>query len=124
MNLAALTLHDASEKLRRREISAVELTGAVFQRIDATDDKVHAYLTLDRESAVEQAQQADARLRSEPQASPLLGIPIAVKDNFLTRGLRTTCASKILRDFMPPYDATTDRKTARRRRRHRRQDQS
>ncbi|MGZ8533808.1 MAG: amidase, partial [Candidatus Binatia bacterium] len=107
MNLAALTLHDASEKLRRREISAVELTGAVFQRIDATDDKVHAYLTLDRESAVEQAQQADARLRSEPQASPLLGIPIAVKDNFLTRGLRTTCASKILRDFMPPYDATT-----------------
>ncbi|MGZ8453595.1 MAG: Asp-tRNA(Asn)/Glu-tRNA(Gln) amidotransferase subunit GatA [Candidatus Binatia bacterium] len=107
MNLAALTLHDASEKLRRSEISAVELTGAVFQRIDATDDKVHAYLTLDRESAVEQAQQADARLRSEPQASPLLGIPIAVKDNFLTRGLRTTCASKILRDFMPPYDATT-----------------
>ena len=107
MNLAALTLHDASEKLRRREISAVELTGAVFQRIDATGDKVHAYLTLDRESAVEQAQQADARLRSEPRASPLLGIPIAVKDNFLTRGLRTTCASKILRDFMPPYDATT-----------------
>ena len=80
---------------------------AVFQRIDGTDDKVHAYLTLDRESAIEQAQQADARLRSEPQASPLLGIPIAVKDNFLTRGLRTTCASKILGDFMPPYDATT-----------------
>ena len=107
MNLAALTLHDASEKLRRREISSVELTGAVFQRIEATDDKVHAYLTLDRKSAIEQAKHADARLRSEPQASPLLGIPIAVKDNFLTRGLRTTCASNILRDFMPPYDATT-----------------
>ena len=107
MKLAALTLHDASEKLRRREISSVELTGAVFQRIDATEDKVHAYLTLARESAIEQAQQADARLRSEPQVSPLLGIPIAVKDNFLTRGLRTTCASKILGDFMPPYDATT-----------------
>ena len=65
MNLAALTIHDASEKLRRREISSVELTGAVFQRIDATEDKVHAYLTLARESAIEQAQQADARLRSE-----------------------------------------------------------
>ena len=107
MNLAALTLHDASEKLRRREISAVELTDAVFQRIDGTDAKVHAYLTLDRESAIEQAKQADARLRSGPQASPISGIPIAVKDNFLTRGLRTTCASKILGDFMPPYDATT-----------------
>jgi aspartyl-tRNA(Asn)/glutamyl-tRNA(Gln) amidotransferase subunit A len=107
MNLAALTLHDASEKLRRREISSVELTGAVFQRIDTTDDKIHAYITLARESAIEQAKQADARLRSEPQASPLLGIPIAVKDNFLTRGLRTTCASKILGDFMPPYEATT-----------------
>ena len=107
MNLAALTLHDASEKLRRREISSVELTSAVFQRIDATEEKVHAYLTLARGSAIEQAQQADARLRNDPQVSPLLGIPIAVKDNFLTRELRTTCASKILGGFLPPYDATT-----------------
>jgi len=107
MNLAALTLHDASEKLRRREISSVELTSAVFQRIDATEEKIHAYLTLARGSAMEQAEQADARLRNDPQVSPLLGIPIAVKDNFLTRELRTTCASKILGDFMPPYDATT-----------------
>ena len=106
MSLAALTLHEASEKLRRREISSVELTEAVFQRIAATDDKVHAYLTLARESALEQAKQADTRLSNETQPSPLLGIPIAVKDNFLTRGLRTTCASKILGDFMPPYDAT------------------
>jgi len=107
MNLVALTIHDASDKLRRREISSVDLTNAVFQRIDATDEKVHAFITLARESAIERAQQADARLRSDPQVSPLLGIPIAVKDNFLTRGLKTTCASKLLGDFMPPYDATT-----------------
>jgi len=106
MTLAALTLNDASDKLRGREISSVELTEAVFQRITAVDDKIHAYLTLARESALEQAKQADTQLTNETQPSPLLGIPIAVKDNFLTRGLRTTCASKILGDFMPPYDAT------------------
>jgi aspartyl-tRNA(Asn)/glutamyl-tRNA(Gln) amidotransferase subunit A len=106
MSLIDLTVSEAGEKLRRREISSVELTQAVFQRIAATDDKVHAYLTLARESALAQAKQADTRMTQEIQPSPLLGIPLAVKDNFLTRGLRTTCASKILGDFMPPYDAT------------------
>ncbi|MBM2802190.1 MAG: gatA [Deltaproteobacteria bacterium] len=107
MNLAALTLSDASDKLRRREFSSTELTEAVLQRIAATDDRVHAYLTLARDAAMAQARQADESLKREQTASPLLGIPIAVKDNFLTRGIRTTCASKILGDFMPPYDATT-----------------
>ncbi len=107
MSLIDLTLHEAGEKLRRREISSVELTEAVFERIAATDDKVHAYLTLAYDSALEQAKQADTRLSTEAQPSPLLGMPIAVKDNFLTHGVRTTCASKILGDFMPPYDATT-----------------
>jgi aspartyl-tRNA(Asn)/glutamyl-tRNA(Gln) amidotransferase subunit A len=110
MNLATLTLHQASDKLRQREISSCELTDAVFARIAATDDKVHAYLTLARDAAMAQAKQADARLKQDQSAAPLLGIPIAVKDNFLTLGLRTTCASKILGDFMPPYDGTTIRK--------------
>jgi aspartyl-tRNA(Asn)/glutamyl-tRNA(Gln) amidotransferase subunit A len=107
MNLAALTLNEASDKLRRRECSSTEITEAVFQRIAATEDKVHAYLTLARDTAMEQARQADESLKQDQSASPLLGIPIAVKDNFLTHGIRTTCASKILGDFMPPYDATT-----------------
>jgi aspartyl-tRNA(Asn)/glutamyl-tRNA(Gln) amidotransferase subunit A len=106
MNLTALTLEEASEKLRRREISSTDLTEAVFQRIAAIDDKVRAYLTLARESALAQAKKADEMLKGNQIASPLLGIPIAIKDNFLTRGLRTTCASKILGDFVPPYDAT------------------
>jgi aspartyl-tRNA(Asn)/glutamyl-tRNA(Gln) amidotransferase subunit A len=107
MNLTALTLSEASDKLRRREFSSVDLTEAVFQRITATDDQVHAYLTLARDAAMAQARQADESLKRDQTASPLLGVPIAVKDNFLTRGIRTTCASKILGDFMPPYDATT-----------------
>jgi len=106
MNLAALTLHEASDKLLRREISSRELTEAVFERIAATDKSIRAYLTLARDAAMEQAGHADRRLGQNDAVTPLLGVPIAVKDNFLTRGLRTTCASKILGDFVPPYDAT------------------
>ena len=110
MSLAALTIHQAGEKLRRREITSVELTEAVFQRIDQTDDKIRAYITLAREAALEQARRADQQLMRNEISSPVLGIPLALKDNFLTRGLRTTCASKILGDFIPPYDATTVQK--------------
>ena len=107
MSLAALTLADAGEKLRHGEISSVELTEAVFARIAAVDERIHAYLTLARESALAQAREADRRLKLDRDPAPLLGVPIAVKDNFLTAGLRTTCASKILGDFVPPIDATT-----------------
>jgi aspartyl-tRNA(Asn)/glutamyl-tRNA(Gln) amidotransferase subunit A len=110
MSLAALTLDDAGKRLRKREFSSLELTEAVFQRIAASDDKIHAYLTVARDDGLEQARQADKRLKQDSGISPLLGIPIAVKDNFLTCGLRTTCASKILGEFIPPYDAATVQK--------------
>jgi aspartyl-tRNA(Asn)/glutamyl-tRNA(Gln) amidotransferase subunit A len=110
MSLAALTLDDAGKRLRKREFSSLELTEAVFQRIAASDDKIHTYLTVARDAALEQARQADERLKQDSGISPLLGIPIAVKDNFLTCGLRTTCASKILGEFIPPYDAATVQK--------------
>ncbi len=110
MSLAALTLHDAARRLRGREITSLELTEAIFSRIAATEERVHAYLTLDHEAALDSARRADARLRAGEQHSPLLGIPIALKDNFLTAGLRTTCASKILGDFIPPFDATVVKK--------------
>jgi aspartyl-tRNA(Asn)/glutamyl-tRNA(Gln) amidotransferase subunit A len=110
MSLAALTLCDAGEKLRAGEFTSVELTEAILQRVAAIDEQIRAYLTLDREAALDQAHCADARLRAKENHSPLLGIPIALKDNFLTRGLRTTTASKILGEFVPPYDATTVQK--------------
>jgi aspartyl-tRNA(Asn)/glutamyl-tRNA(Gln) amidotransferase subunit A len=110
MNLCELTLHEAGEKLRKREISAQELTTAVFRRISETEEKIHSYITLCRDSALEQAKEADRLLQTEGSPPSLLGIPIAVKDNFLTRGIRTTCASKILGEFNPPYDSTAVKK--------------
>jgi aspartyl-tRNA(Asn)/glutamyl-tRNA(Gln) amidotransferase subunit A len=110
MNLATLTLHEARKKLRKREFSAQELTEAVFRQISSTEEKVHSYITLCADTALQEAKQADDRLRTETNPHSLLGIPIAVKDNFLTRGIRTTCASKILANFIPPYDSTTVKK--------------
>ncbi|HKX51454.1 MAG TPA: amidase, partial [Candidatus Binatia bacterium] len=101
-----MTLHEASEKLRKREVSSQELTEAVFQRVAQTDGIIRSYITLCRDTAIAQAKEADKRLKQGPSASPLLGIPIALKDNLLTQGLRTTCASRILENFIPPYDAT------------------
>ena len=77
----------------------------MLERIDAVEDKVRAYITLTPDLALEQAAAADDRL-SDPDAPPLCGIPLAVKDVLSTRNVRTTCGSKILGDFMPPYDAT------------------
>jgi aspartyl-tRNA(Asn)/glutamyl-tRNA(Gln) amidotransferase subunit A len=110
MNLAALTLHAARDELRKRHISAQELTQAVFQRISDTEESIHSYITLCRDTAVEEAKRADVRFKVETNPPALLGIPIAVKDNFITAGVRTTCASKILDNFIPPYDSTAVKK--------------
>ena len=106
MNLYSLTLRELQTKLRRREISSRELTEAVFQRISATEERIHAFITLCRETALSEAERADERLGREEDGLPLLGIPIALKDIFLTREVLTTCASRILGNFIPPYDAT------------------
>ncbi|MBI2091266.1 MAG: Asp-tRNA(Asn)/Glu-tRNA(Gln) amidotransferase subunit GatA [Deltaproteobacteria bacterium] len=110
MSLHSLTLHELHSKLRKREISSQELTEAVFDRIAVTEERVHSFITLCRESALAEAKKADERLGTEKDPDPLLGVPIALKDIFLTRGVLTTCASKILGNFIPPYDATTVKK--------------
>lgn len=104
-SLHHLTVHQARAALRAGEISAVELTQALLDRIAATDPQVKAYLTVTAEKALEQAGTADRRRRQGDDA-PLLGIPLAIKDVLATEGIETTCGSKILRGFKPPYSAT------------------
>ncbi|KJS14081.1 MAG: glutamyl-tRNA amidotransferase [Peptococcaceae bacterium BRH_c8a] len=106
MELYYLTAHQLHDMLIKKEISAEEITRAVFGRIDAVEDKIRAYVTLTRETAERQARAVDKSIAMGEKIAPLAGIPIAFKDNMCTAGVRTTCASKILYNFVPPYNAT------------------
>ncbi len=108
--LRDLTIASAAERLRKRELTAVELTRAALDRIAATDDAIHAFLTVTRDEALAAAADADAARTHGRTVGPLAGIPVAVKDVIATRGVRTTAASKILQDFVPSYDATVTRR--------------
>ena len=105
MEVYQYTIHELQKKLAGHEISARELAETVFTRISAVDDKVNAYLTLDKDKAMSQAAAAD-KLLADNKGGPLCGIPLSIKDVICTRGLRTTAGSKILENFIPPYDAT------------------
>ncbi len=104
-DLNRLTIAEAAARLRARAISAEELAHACFDRIAAVEPRLHAFITVTEKEAIEQARAADARLKSG-DAPALCGIPLAIKDIYCTRGVRTTCASRILGDFVPPFDAT------------------
>jgi aspartyl-tRNA(Asn)/glutamyl-tRNA(Gln) amidotransferase subunit A len=110
MDLSTLTIHDLRRMLDGGKISSVEMTRSVLDRISRIDPQVRSYLTVTEEEAMLMAKDADRRLREDCHQSPLLGIPIALKDIFLTRGVKTTCASRILEHYVPPYDATTVQK--------------
>ena len=99
------TVAELSEALSRGEVSSVELTGAYLERIRAHNDSLNAYITVCEEQALAQAKAAD-QARTEGDSRPLLGIPIAQKDIFCTEGTLTTCGSKILHNFVAPYNAT------------------
>jgi aspartyl-tRNA(Asn)/glutamyl-tRNA(Gln) amidotransferase subunit A len=105
-NLNELTAHAASGLLRRREISARELTNASLDQIERRESTIHAFITVRPEQALEEADAIDRRFADGDELPPLAGVPIALKDNMSTRGIRTTCGSQILGDYVPPYDAT------------------
>jgi aspartyl-tRNA(Asn)/glutamyl-tRNA(Gln) amidotransferase subunit A len=105
MDLFRMTVHEAAGLLRRRETSSVELTRAALGRISSVDSRVRAFVTVCEEQASQQARAADERLKNG-DATPLTGVPALIKDNMCTNGVRTTCSSKMLENFVPPYDAT------------------
>ncbi len=116
-SLAFATIEELAALLAKRKISPVELTELFLRRIDRQNSALNAFLTVTAETALAAASRAEKQLLrgrgSRPEHSPLLGIPITLKDNIWTRGIRSTAGSKILRDFIPTEDSTVARKLAR-----------
>jgi aspartyl-tRNA(Asn)/glutamyl-tRNA(Gln) amidotransferase subunit A len=106
MKLFEYTAEQLSEMIKSKKCSAAEVTASVFERIEQVEKKTGAYITLTKEQALKQASGVDAKIALGEQVGSLAGIPIGVKDNICTNGIKTTCASKILYNFVPPYNAT------------------
>src|SRR5688500_25673 len=99
-----LTIREAHDLLVSREVRAMELTRAVLERVAAVDGRVLAYVTVTEHLAMAAAMEADKRLAAG-ETGPLLGIPACIKDVISTKGVRTTCSSRMLEDYVPVYDA-------------------
>src|SRR5712692_3870791 len=106
MNIASLTIDEVKEGLRKRSFSAAELATEALRFAEAENPKTNAYLRFSSERAMAAAALVDNKLGRGQDAGALGGVPIAVKDVILTKGLTTTCASKLLANYVPPYDAT------------------
>lgn len=105
MELNQLTIHELQEKIKNGEVSATQIAESVFARIDAVEERVHSYIRLMKDEALNAAKKADEEIK-KGNIKALTGIPIALKDILCTKGITTTCGSKILHNFVPPYDAT------------------
>lgn len=106
MQLHTLTVHQLSELINKKEVSSLELTKTYLERIGQIEDEIHAFVTVTEEEALTQSKVIDEKRARGEELSPLAGIPLAVKDNICTAGIKTTCASKMLYNYIPPADAT------------------
>ncbi|MDI3311701.1 MAG: Asp-tRNA(Asn)/Glu-tRNA(Gln) amidotransferase subunit GatA, partial [Thermoanaerobacterium sp.] len=105
MELHELKIHELNDLLRKKEISAVEITNAYLKRINEVEPKVDALICKTEDFALKKAEEADKMIK-DGNINDLTGIPVIIKDNMCTENIRTTCASKMLEDFVPPYNAT------------------
>lgn len=100
------TIKELSKLLAEKKISAREITQHQFNQIQKKEESIHAFITVCKEEALKQAEKIDEKRMAGEELSPIAGVPIGIKDNICTKGIRTTCASRMLQDFIPPYDAT------------------
>ncbi|MBI5562996.1 MAG: Asp-tRNA(Asn)/Glu-tRNA(Gln) amidotransferase subunit GatA [Deltaproteobacteria bacterium] len=110
MNITELAIHETAELLAKKELTSVQVTEAYLKRIGAVDGRVNAFITVTPDEAIAAAKEADERIRRGADVTPITGVPLSVKDIFCTRGVQTTCASRILKGFVPPFDATVIRR--------------
>ena len=105
MNILNLSLWQVRELLKRKEISCYEIVSSLLEKIHNEDKEIHSYLYVN-EKAIDEAKKTDEKIKKGENIGKLEGIPIAIKDNICTKSIPTTCGSKILANFIPPYDAT------------------
>jgi aspartyl-tRNA(Asn)/glutamyl-tRNA(Gln) amidotransferase subunit A len=104
--LHQLTIHEAHALLKQRKISSTELTKSVLERVAEIEGRVHACVTIAEDIALKTAEKVDSQIKTSREIAPLTGVPTLIKDVICTKGIRTTCSSKMLENFVPPYDAT------------------
>ncbi len=110
MELYELTAHELSQLIKNRKTSSVEITQSVIDRIEKVDSQIGSYITVCKEEALKKAREVQEKIDSGAIKSPLAGIPMALKDNICTEGIKTTCASRMLNNFIPPYNSTVAKK--------------
>ncbi|WP_416198545.1 Asp-tRNA(Asn)/Glu-tRNA(Gln) amidotransferase subunit GatA [Sporanaerobacter sp.] len=113
LDITRLSAVELRKKLLNREISSVEIVESYYKKIEETEKDIDAFITLTKDEAIKTAKNIDEKIANNEEVGVLAGIPIAVKDNIATRGIKTTCGSKILENFVSPYDATVVEKIKR-----------